>query len=316
MVKVMKDNIDIAVIGGGSWGRALAFTFSKKNNIGIVSRRKLKFLNSYHPNKVIQIHMNEAVKCKYIIIAVKSDAMREVLSSTKFSSNSMILVASKGIEADTGYFMSDIFDELCASKNIGYLMGPSFASEVLAGMPCALNIHTKNINALSCMAELFPEYIKIYFSDDVIGGEIAGAYKNIIAIGAGISDGLNLGNNAKASMLARGLVEMAKFGEHFGAKQSTFLGLSGAGDLFLSANSVLSRNYRAGNILAQGKLLDNILYDLDEVVEGVQSTIAVINLANKHHLYVPIARQVYEILYGKNPKTSVSELLTKDVGLY
>lgn len=312
----MKNNIDIAVIGGGSWGRALAFTFSKKNNLGIVSRRELKFLNSHHFHEIKQISMDNAVKCKYIIIAVKSDAMREVLSSTKFSKDSVILVASKGIEADTGYFMSDIFDEFCASKNIGYLMGPSFASEVSAGMPCALNIHTKNISALSGMAGLFPEYIKIYFNDDVIGGEVAGAYKNVIAIGAGISDGLNLGNNAKASMLARGLVEMARFGEYFGAKQSTFLGLSGAGDLFLSANSVLSRNYRVGNILAQGKPLNRILEDLDEVVEGVQSTVAVINLANKHHLYVPIARQIYEILYGKDPKTSVSELLTKDTDLY
>lgn len=312
----MENDIDIAVVGGGIWGRALAFAFSKKNNVGIVSRRELKFLNSYHFHKVTQIPMSEALKCKYIIIAIKSEAMREVLSSNKFSNDSVILVASKGIEVESGCFMSDIFDELCDNKNIGYLMGPSFASEVLEGMPCALNIHTNNIEALSSLGGLFPDFIKIYLNDDVIGGEVAGAYKNIIAIGAGISDGLGLGNNAKASMIARGLVEMARFGEHFGAKESTFLGLSGAGDLFLSANSVLSRNYRVGNAIAHDKPLNRILDELGEVAEGVQSTRAVINLANKHNIYVPIARQIYEILDGKDPKRSVRELLTRDVELY
>lgn len=307
-----ENKINIAVIGGGIWGRALAFSFSQKNNVGIVSRRKLSFLNTYYSHKVKQISLNKALECKYIIIAIKSEAMRDWLKKVKFDKNSIVLVASKGIEIKSGAFMCDIFKEYFPNLNIGYLMGPSFATEVLKGMPCALNIHTKKQNKIKEIADIFPNFMKIYFDSDVIGGEVGGAYKNIIAIAGGISDGLNLGNNAKASMIARGLVEMCRFGMFFGAKESTFLGLSGAGDLFLTANSILSRNYRVGVALAKNKPLKNILEDLGETAEGVLSTQAVISLAEKHNIYTPIAKQIYQILNGKSPKKSVKELLGND----
>lgn len=303
------DKNDIAVIGGGTWGRALAFAFSQKNNIGIVSRRKLDNLKSNDLNKIKQISINQALQQKYIIIAIKSQVMREWLKNIKFNQKSIILVASKGIEIESGAFMHDIFEEYFPKLNIGYLMGPSFAAEVLEGMPCALNIHTKKQNEIKEITQIFPEYIKVYFSNDVIGGEVAGAYKNVIAIAGGISDGLALGNNAKASLIARGLVEMCRFGMFFGAKESTFLGLSGAGDLFLSANSVLSRNYRVGKGLAKNRTLEKILQDLGEVAEGVLSTQAIVKLAEKHNIYTPIASQVYKILNGKSPKESTRELL-------
>lgn len=309
------DEIQVAVIGGGNWGRALSYAFSQKNNVGIVSRRKLKFLNAIATHKVTQISLQSALKCKYIVIAIKSEAMRTMLGKMKFLPESIVLIASKGIEVESGAFMSDIFDEVCASNNarhekVGYLMGPSFASEVLEGMPCALTIHTKV--QIDEVAKIFPNFIKVYMNDDVIGGEVAGAYKNIIAIAAGICDGLQLGNNAKASLVARGLVEMARFGVFFGAKESTFLGLSGAGDLFLTTNSILSRNYRVGNALAKDLPLNNILDSLGEVAEGVFSTRAVMNLAKKHNIYTPIASQIYEILEGKNPRLSVKELLLRE----
>lgn len=309
------NEIQVAVIGGGNWGRALSYAFSQKNNVGIVSRRKLKFLNAIATHKVTQISLKSALKCKYIIIAIKSEAMREMLGKMRFSPESIVLIASKGIEVDSGAFMSDVFDEVCTHNNarhtnVGYLMGPSFASEVLEGMPCALTIHTKA--QIADCAKIFPNFIKVYMNDDVIGGEVAGAYKNIIAIAAGICDGLQLGNNAKASLIARGLVEMARFGEFFGAKESTFLGLSGAGDLFLTTNSFLSRNYRVGSALAKDLPLNNILDSLGEVAEGVFSTRAVMNLAKKHNIYTPIASQVYEILEGKNPRVSVKELLLRE----
>lgn len=302
----------IAVIGGGAWGRALAYTFSQKNDVFISSRKNQSFLKSYFSHKVTQISQDDALNADFIIIAIKSEVMREWLKSVKINKNAIILVATKGIEVESGAFISEIFEQLCENKKIGYLMGPSFAKEVLEGMPCALNIHTRETNSIKEIAEIFPDYIKTYFNNDVIGGEVAGAYKNIIAIAGGISDGLNLGNNAKASMMARGLIEMARFGRYFGAIDSTFLGLSGAGDLFLSANSILSRNYRVGLGLANGEKLANILYALGEVAEGVLSTRAVVNLANKYNIYVPIARQVYEILEGKSPQKSVKELLAKD----
>ncbi|RAX55376.1 glycerol-3-phosphate dehydrogenase [Helicobacter sp. 16-1353] len=307
--------MNIAVIGGGTWGRALAFGFSQKNNVGIVSRRELSLLKTYDSHKVRQISLDKALECKYIIIAIKSEAMREWLKNVNFKRESIVLVASKGIEISSGAFMCDIFKEYFPNLNIGYLMGPSFATEVLKGMPCALNIHTKKQKEVEDIANIFPSFMKIYFDNDVIGGEVGGAYKNIIAIAGGISDGLVLGNNAKASMIARGLVEMCRFGMFFGAKESTFLGLSGAGDLFLSANSILSRNYRVGYALAQNKSLKTILEELGEIAEGVLSTQAVEKLATKHNIYTPIAKQVHQILQGKSPKESVKELLGNDVDL-
>lgn len=311
-----EDNqINIAVVGGGTWGRALAFSFSQKNNVGIVSRRPLSFLKTFYSREVKQISLEEALKCKYIIIAIKSDAIREWLKGVKFQKNSLILVASKGIEVKSEAFICNIFEEYYPQLNIGYLMGPSFATEVLKGMPCALNIHTKEPKKMEKIAQIFPNFIKIYFNDDVIGGGIAGAYKNVIAIAGGICDGLELGNNAKASLLARGLVEMCRFGLAFGAKESTFLGLSGAGDLFLTASSSLSRNYRVGYALAKNKPLNHILDELKETVEGILTTQAIIKIATKHKIYTPIAKQVYEILRGKPPKESLRDLFGNDIQL-
>ena len=151
--------------------------------------------------------------------------------------------------------------------------------------------------------------MKSYISGDTIGAEVSGAYKNIIAIASGICDGLKLGNNARASLIARGLVEMTRFGEYYGAQKDTFLGLSGAGDLFLTATSVLSRNYRVGLGLAEGKPLQQILEELGEVAEGVYTTEAVYKIVRKKHIYTPIANEVYHILEGKDVHESLKDLL-------
>jgi glycerol-3-phosphate dehydrogenase (NAD(P)+) len=141
--------------------------------------------------------------------------------------------------------------------------------------------------------------------------EVAGAYKNVIAIASGICEGLNLGNNAKAALIARGLVEMDRFGERFGAKKDTFLGVAGAGDLFLTANSTMSRNYRVGINLAKGKIIDDILNELGEVAEGVYTTQAIFKLSQKFDIYTPIASEVYKIIYeGKKPHHSLRDLLS------
>ena len=295
----------VAVIGGGMWGRALSYAFSQKNDVGIVSRKKLTNLKESR-FKILQVDFSLALRAKYLIIAIKSNSLRNWLEENKIENiESTILIASKGIDMESGEFVFNIFDKY--NLNIGYLMGPSFAAEVLEDMPCALNIHTrKNIQNIK---EIFPSFMKIYFDDDVIGGGIAGAYKNIIAIAAGICDGLSLGNNAKAGMMARGLVEMCRFGMHFGAKEKTFIGLSGAGDLFLSANSTLSRNYKVGIELAKNKNLDSILNSLTEVAEGIYTTKAVLNISKKHNIYTPIANEINEILNGKNPRDSIKKLL-------
>ncbi len=161
------------------------------------------------------------------------------------------------------------------------------------------------------LAVFSPNFIKTYISDDVIGAEIAGAYKNVIAIAAGVCEGLELGKNAAASLTARGLVEMSRFGKKYGAKEETFVGLSGAGDLFLTASSTMSRNFRVGLGLALGKDKEKITQELGEVAEGVATAYALKKIAQKENLYLPIANEVYAMLEGKSPHESFQSLLGK-----
>lgn len=289
----------ISIFGGGAWGRALHFAFRERNSAFIVSRKNL--------DSSIQITQEEAQDSDYFVVAIASSALHLWLNSNPLPKNSKILVASKGIA--NGQFVSEIFESFYPSANLSYLAGPSFAKEVENGLPCALNIHSNSMDLTKEWCNLFPSFIKPYVSLDVIGGEIGGAYKNVIAIASGICEGLNLGNNARASLIARGLVEMTRFGKFFGAQDSTFLGLSGAGDLFLTANSNLSRNFRVGLYLAQGKALKNILETLGEVAEGVKTSQEIYKLANKHNIYTPIAKEVALIIEGKNPQQSLFDLM-------
>ncbi|MBP3224897.1 MAG: NAD(P)-dependent glycerol-3-phosphate dehydrogenase, partial [Campylobacter sp.] len=216
-----------------------------------------------------------------------------------------------GIEASSGRFFNEIFERHTSAQNLAYLSGPSFASEVTRKLPCALVVSSANLALAQQIADLFPPYMKTYASTDVIGAEICGAYKNVIAIASGICDGLGLGNNARASLIARGIVEIARFGKFFGAQDDTFLGLSGVGDLFLTASSELSRNYRVGLGLAKNKSLEQILSELGEVAEGVYTARAVEKIAKEHGIYTPISSEVGKILDGKNVKESLQDLLKK-----
>ncbi|MWV62927.1 NAD(P)H-dependent glycerol-3-phosphate dehydrogenase [Helicobacter saguini] len=249
------------------------------------------------------------------IVAIASAFLREFLTNATylkpFSHDIKILAASKGIEQGSGAFMSDILESFFEKNNMCYLAGPSFAKEVRAGLPCAVVIHSKNKILAEKYATCFPFFMKTYIQSDVVGAEIAGAYKNVIAIAGGICDGLGLGNNAKASLLSRGLVEMTRFGKFFGARTKTFLGLSGSGDLFLTSNSTMSRNYRVGFALAQNRALDSILHELGEVAEGVYSAKSITQIALKHGLYTPIASEVQAILEGCPLQVALGNLLSK-----
>ncbi|WP_027326729.1 NAD(P)H-dependent glycerol-3-phosphate dehydrogenase [Helicobacter pametensis] len=305
----------IGVFGGGSWGRALAFALSIENEVRICSRRPLELPKS--PNPIIQAPLQEMMECDYYVVAIASFALREWLehifvptfATQNPTREPKILCASKGVEEESGAFVSDIFQHFFPSLSLCFLSGPSFASEILQGLPCALVINSLNIPLAREFRELMPSFIKTYVSPDIVGGEVSGAYKNVIAIAGGISDGLGLGGNAKASLLARGLVEMCRFGEHFGAKMETFLGLSGAGDLFLTSSSTLSRNYRVGLGLAQGKQIEQILRELGEVAEGVRSARAISQIGKKEGIYTPIASEVQKIIEGKNPQESLKALM-------
>ncbi len=296
----MKNN-SIAVIGAGKWGQALHFALSQKQECLITSRTKRDIKNF--------VDLKTALDCEYLIIAIPAQEIRSWLKENFDFKGQKILVASKGIEASSGQFLNDIYADFVPDENIGFISGPSFAAEVIKGLPCALVLNSYSIKLYNEFSPFFPNFIKTYYSTDVIGAEVAGAYKNVLAIASGICEGLNLGKNAQASLIARGLVEMQRFGKYFGAKKSSFLGLSGAGDLFLTANSTMSRNFRVGLGLAANKNLQTILDELGEVAEGVKTAQAIWNLSQKHGIYTPIANEVYEILKGKTPQESLKDLL-------
>ena len=292
----------IAVIGAGKWGQALHFALSQKQKCLITSRTKRDIENF--------VDLDTALKCDFLVIAIPAQEIRAWLKNNFKFNNHKILVASKGIEASSGEFLNEIYADFVPEKNIGFISGPSFAAEVIQGLPCALVLNSSSKELYDEFEPFFPNFIKTYYSDDVIGAEVAGAYKNVLAIASGICEGLNLGKNAQASLISRGLVEMQRFGKHFGAKKSSFVGLSGAGDLFLTASSTMSRNYRVGLGLAENKSLEDILEELGEVAEGVKTSEAIYNLSSKHEIYTPIAKEVKLVLDGKNPLDSLKDLLS------
>ncbi|MEA2018449.1 MAG: NAD(P)H-dependent glycerol-3-phosphate dehydrogenase [Campylobacterota bacterium] len=296
----MKSNI--AVIGAGKWGQALHFALNKQQKCLITSRTKKNIENF--------VSLDEAMKCEFLVIAIPSQSIRQWLKENFKYNGQKILVAAKGIEANSGAFLQDIYEEFVPKENLGFISGPSFASEVIQGLPTALVLNSTSKDFYDQFYQFFPKFIKTYYSSDVIGAEVAGAYKNVLAIASGICDGLNLGQNARASLISRGLVEMERFGNHYGAKKDTFLGLSGAGDLFLTASSTLSRNFRVGLGLAQNKSLETILEELGEVAEGVKTSEAIYKLSVKNDIYTPIANEVKQILDGKKPQKSLQDLLS------
>ena len=206
--------------------------------------------------------------------------------------------------------MNEVYGAFVPPERLAFISGPSFAAEVQRSLPTALVISSTDLGLAEQWADAMPNFIKGYADDDVISAEVAGAYKNVIAIAGGVSDGLNLGNNVRAALIARGLVEMTRFGVSFGAREATFLSLGGAGDLFLTASSTLSRNYRVGLGLAEGKPVAQIIEELGEVAEGVPTARVLHDIARRHDIYLPIAREVYAMIEeGKDPQKSVRDLL-------
>ncbi len=291
----------LGVIGLGKWGSALSYALSMTGEVKVWSRNPRDMKNF--------CILEEVMACKQLVISISSQSLTQFLSSSFKFSGQNILVASKGIESENGMFLNEIYEKFAPKENLAYLSGPSFAVEVRASLPTALVISSYSKECAESFLPFFPSFIKLYTSTDVVGAEIAGAYKNVIAIAAGVSDGLALGSNARAALVTRGLAEMTRFGIVFGAKLETFLGLSGVGDLFLTATSEKSRNYRVGLLLAQKKILKEILTILGETAEGVETARAVLKLAVKNDLYTPIADEVVNLLDGKEPSKSIERLL-------
>ena len=295
----------IGVIGAGKWGSALAFALRQNsdNEVYITSRTPRDIPNF--------VSLETVLALEYIIIAIPAQQISSWLKEHFVYSGQKILVAAKGIEASTGYFLNEIYADYVPEENLAFVSGPSFAVEVMQSLPTALVINAKNEQLALSFSTFFPSFIRTYVSDDVMGAEISGAYKNVIAIAAGICEGLKLGNNAAASLISRGLIEMHRFGKAYGAEDDTFMGLSGAGDLFLTASSTMSRNYRVGLGLSQGKDQEQIVEELGEVAEGIGTAYALHKIAQERNIYLPIATEVYEILEGKEPLESLKDLLSR-----
>ncbi len=318
-----------AILGGGRWGLALAVHLARKGFeilIYDISKEVVSSINNHiHPH-VEGFTLSEKIRATTaieevenfsdkIICALPTQTIKHTIRLFDLNYKDLI-VASKGIDVERKMLISDIVKELFDRVNIHVLSGPSFAIEVLKGLPTALVLASENESrAKVIQKELNSEYFRVYRNNDVIGVELGGALKNVIAIACGISDGLGLGNNARASLITRGLKEMTRIGVALGAKKETFYGLSGAGDLFLTASSELSRNRTFGFLLAKGKSKEKILKELNQTVEGIETVKAVYEIVRKRNIYAPVSEAVFKVVIeGKSIKETVKELLLREPG--
>ena len=322
----------IGVIGGGSWGTALAILLSKKEhevNIWVRNKEQLEDMvrlkenKRYLPNVIIPSTMvatgdiSEAVHNKdLLVLSIPSHGVRETLNSCRnyIKKEQLIVNVAKGIENDTLLRISQVVEEILPRNSYAVLSGPSHAEEVAKNMPTTVVSASKNIKIAKYVQDIFMSpYFRVYTNPDVVGVELGGSLKNVIALGAGISDGLKYGDNTKAALMTRGIIEMARLGERMGANSETFAGLAGIGDLIVTCTSMHSRNRRAGILIGQGKTLDEAINSIGMVVEGVKTTKSTYELAKKNHVTMPITEEIYGMLYdGFDVKDSVVNLMLRD----
>jgi glycerol-3-phosphate dehydrogenase (NAD(P)+) len=247
-----------------------------------------------------------------ILIALPVQVIRKVLEG-KSIKGKIFISASKGLEVGTNKRVSEVLKELFPDCKVLALSGPSFAEETAKGLPCAVVLAGEDVELLREVRELFSsELFRVYLSEDIVGVELGGALKNVIAIACGISDGLGFGDNARAGLITRGLVEMVRLGTALGGKAQTFYGLSGLGDLVLTSTSSKSRNRTFGFLLGQGLSLEQAQEKIGQVVEGKETVKAVKGLSEKFNLYAPISWAVYRVVVeGEEPRKVARELLLK-----
>ena len=298
------------------------WSFDKKEAEELKKTRqnKTKLPNILLPEDVkVTDDLKEAVDDKDILIlAVPSKAIRSVSKSLKdiIKDNQIIVNVAKGLEEDTLETMTDIIEEELKGKKtqVAVLSGPSHAEEVGKGIPttCVVSAHNKELTLYLQNIFMNPSF-RVYTSPDMLGIEIGGALKNVIALAAGIADGLNYGDNTKAALITRGIKEIASLGVAMGGEQSTFYGLTGLGDLIVTCASMHSRNRRAGILLGQGKTLDEAIKEVNMVVEGVYSAKSALMAAKKYNVEIPIIEQVNAVLFeNKNAAEAVNELMIRD----
>ncbi len=326
----MYEKTEIGVIGAGSWGTTIANLLSEKGfkvKIWAKEREVIKSINEKNENDIflrgIKLHkklkafknIEEIFTSNIIIVAVPTQYIRATLTKyteTLSKNKSIILSLAKGIELNTFERPSEILKEIF-KKDIYVLSGPNFAIEIAQKKPAASTVAGKDKKIRKYIQRtLNTEYFRVYENDDVIGTEIGGAVKNVIAIAAGMADALELGNNAKAALITRGLNEIRRLGKKLGAKDITFLGLSGMGDLILTCNSKISRNYTFGYLIGKGEKKEEILTKSKYEIEGVKTAKALKEFSKTLKIEMPISNEVYYVIYeNKKPQQALKSLMNR-----
>ena len=322
----------IAVIGSGSWGTAVAVTFAKKNyEIYLWSwqQDETDKLNRDRENKEFLpgIKLPQNITCSHdikkcvenadiVICAVPSPATRTTAKSLSphIKEGQILLNISKGLENDSLKTLAEVYKEEIPQANIAVMSGPSHAEEVSRDLPTTNVVAANDLKTAQFIQDaLMSENFRLYTSTDILGVELGGALKNVIALCAGISDGLGYGDNTKAALMTRGIAEIARLGTKMGAKPETFWGLSGIGDLIVTCTSMHSRNRRAGILIGKGKSLSETLEEVHMVVEGVNTAKAALLLSEKYDVLMPIVKEANEILFDGQPAhQAVLNLMTRD----
>jgi len=334
---VHQDDISrVAVIGAGSWGTAMANLLAEKGT-GVDlwvredsvyqdildNRRNALFLPGVHLSAGIRPErsLETALAGKELaVMAVPSHVFREVLTALcpYLEPKTDVLILTKGIETDTLMLMSQVAGSLLDEARMirfACLTGPSFAQEVSRRLPTAVTIGCEDPDHGRTLQRLFAtDFFRVYVTQDVLGTQLGGALKNVIAIATGTSDGLNFGYNARAALITRGLAEITRLGVRMGAAPETFSGLAGMGDLVLTCTGELSRNRTVGLKIGKGLTLEEITRKMNMVAEGIKNTAAAYKLSKKHDVDMPITEAVYRILYeNKSPESAVKELMSRDL---
>ena len=328
MFELVKSNVPLAVIGAGAWGTMLAVLLTRNDNkVRLWARREdlvesllrdkenKHYLAGVPLPKSLQIssNLNEIMQDSIAaFIAVPGKGLRSVMSY--LPKVSALICASKGLEVGTLKRFSEILAEYQPQANLAALSGPNLASEIARGLPAAATVASKNESLAKAVQHwLHQANFRVYRSNDLIGVELGGAIKNIIALAAGMCDGLKMGDNAKAAIITRGLAEMIKFAKHMGARSETLFGLTGLGDMIATCNNSSSRNHKAGEMFAKGASLAEIEAS-NMTTEGLSTTKAVVTYARAKGIELPIASEVYKVIFkSKSPQLAIDNLMQREL---
>ncbi len=324
----------IAVLGAGSFGTSLAILLAKNGNPTRLWGRSCEHIKEMQVDRSNQKYLadlqfpknltlfEDFQSCiegvKDILVVTPSYAFEQTLLQIKNHSKAndqlRIVWACKGLEPNTGNFLSEKANQIFAQNIVkGVLSGPTFAKELASGMPTAITLASNNSQfSADLTSRLVNQTFRVYLSDDLEGVQFGGAIKNIIAIGAGMADGLGFGANARTALITRGLAEMMRLGTKLGGRTETFTGMAGLGDLILTCTDNQSRNRRFGLAIGKGASIEQAAKDIGQVVEGVRNTKEMAKLANLHQVDMPICQSIYKVLYEKqSPKEAAKDLLTR-----